>query len=168
MGINVSSTITINSDVLQELSDIGKQALVKTADALLTQVKNTQVMPFDTGTLQNDSTFVDTSDVENGNVRIVSSTPYARRWYFNPESVYIRAHKVREYTIKNGKRAGTVVRAHDVRGHTADKAYFNTQFNGFANDHWFRFWQSGGSRSDFTANTFAFYYRRLLKNALRG
>lgn len=85
MGINVSSTITINTDVLQELSDIGKQALVKTADAMLTQVKNAEVMPFDTGTLQNDSTAVDASDAENGNVRIVSSTPYARKVYFHPE-----------------------------------------------------------------------------------
>lgn len=37
------------------------------------------------GTLQNESTFVDTSMTALGKVRIVSSTPYARRLYFHPE-----------------------------------------------------------------------------------
>lgn len=37
------------------------------------------------GTLQNESTFVDISDSAQGRVRIVSSTPYARRLYYHPE-----------------------------------------------------------------------------------
>lgn len=37
------------------------------------------------GTLQNESTFVDNSDSSSGRVRIISSTPYARRLYFHPE-----------------------------------------------------------------------------------
>lgn len=85
MGINVTSTIEINVFALEELTEIGKQALQMAADAVMTQVKNTEVMPFDTGTLQNDSTFLDTSQAGNGIVQIVSSTPYARRLYFHPE-----------------------------------------------------------------------------------
>ena len=42
-------------------------------------------MPFDTGTLQNDSTFVDDSGKNDGTVSIVSNTPYARRLYYHPE-----------------------------------------------------------------------------------
>lgn len=37
------------------------------------------------GTLQNDSTFIDTSNSSKGEVSIISSTPYARRLYFHPE-----------------------------------------------------------------------------------
>ena len=37
------------------------------------------------GNLQNNSTFVDYTDVRSGRAVIVSSTPYARRLYFHPE-----------------------------------------------------------------------------------
>lgn len=85
MPITVTSTVKINQAVLDRLSGAAVQALIKTGDAVLTQVRNTEVMPFDTGTLQNDSTFLDTSQADSGLVRIVSSTPYARRLYFHPE-----------------------------------------------------------------------------------
>lgn len=85
MPITVTSTVKINQAVLDRLSEAAVQALIKTGDAVMTQVKNTEVMPFDTGTLQNDSTFLDTSQADSGLVRIVSSTPYARRLYFHPE-----------------------------------------------------------------------------------
>ena len=42
-------------------------------------------MPFDSGQLQNRSTFVDDSEVDSGKVFVVSDTPYARRLYFHPE-----------------------------------------------------------------------------------
>lgn len=62
-----------------------QRALEKTAEAILTEVKTAQVIPFKTGHLQNDSTFVDIKDSKNGSVYIVSSTPYARRLYYHPE-----------------------------------------------------------------------------------
>lgn len=37
------------------------------------------------GTLQNESTFVDYSDISSGKASLISSTPYARRLYFHPE-----------------------------------------------------------------------------------
>lgn len=37
------------------------------------------------GNLQNNSTFVDYTDVQSGRAVLVSSTPYARRLYFHPE-----------------------------------------------------------------------------------
>ena len=60
-------------------------ALEQTAEALHTEVVQAQVMPFDTGHLEEDATFVDYSESANGRVSIVSSTPYARRLYFHPE-----------------------------------------------------------------------------------
>ena len=47
-------------------------------------------MPFDTGNLQNDSTFVD--DTQKDKVSIVSTTPYARRLYFHPEYNFKRVN----------------------------------------------------------------------------
>ena len=71
--------------VVKQLDKAKQQALEQTGDALLKQVKNTQVMPFDTGNLQNENTFEDCAQSWNGTVKIVSSTPYARRLYFHPE-----------------------------------------------------------------------------------
>ena len=60
-------------------------ALIKTAYAIKTDLVKSQTMPFDTGALQNRSTFLDTKNKSKGIVRIVSDTPYARRLYFHPE-----------------------------------------------------------------------------------
>lgn len=86
MGVfEVSSTINLNFGLLRQLDSNSQKALEMTTDELLTEVKNAEVMPFDTGNLQNENTFTDYSNSENGVTSIVSSTPYARRLYFHPE-----------------------------------------------------------------------------------
>ena len=90
MGFSVSSKIKLNMPVVKQLDRAKQQALEQTGDALLKQVKNTQVMPFDTGNLQNENTFEDCAQSWNGTVKIVSSTPYARRLYFHPEYNFSR------------------------------------------------------------------------------
>ena len=85
MAVKVSGTIKLNEAKLKELTRQQYMSLAQTADALLTDIKDSQLMPFNTGNLQNDSTFVDDSQSEQGRVSIVSSTPYARRLYFHPE-----------------------------------------------------------------------------------
>lgn len=94
MGFSVSSKIKLNMPVVKQLDKAKQQALEQTGDALLTQVKNTQVMPFDTGNLQNENTFVDYAQIRNGTVKIVSSTPYARRLYFHPEYNFSRKENI--------------------------------------------------------------------------
>lgn len=42
-------------------------------------------MPFDTGIMQNDSTFVDDKRIIKGIARIVVDTVYSRKVYFDPE-----------------------------------------------------------------------------------
>lgn len=80
MGVfNVSSKINLNFGKLRELDRNTQKALEMTTDALLTEVKNAEVMPFDTGNLQNESTFADYSNSDKGVTSIVSTTPYARR-----------------------------------------------------------------------------------------
>lgn len=83
--ISVNSTVKMNFPKLQQLTRAQVLALEETADALHTNVNQAQVFPFDTGNLQNDSTFIDDSESSLGKVSIISSTPYARRLYFHPE-----------------------------------------------------------------------------------
>ena len=89
-NVQVTSRIELNMSVLNMLDNAQFEALAQTADATLTELRDRQTMPFDTGNLQNDSTFID--DSQRDKVSIVSSTPYARRLYFHPEYNYRRGN----------------------------------------------------------------------------
>lgn len=75
----------VNNAKLKQISQSSEIALIETADALKTNLIQSQTMPFDTGALQNRSTFVDDSQSNKGVVSVISDTPYARRMYFHPE-----------------------------------------------------------------------------------
>lgn len=75
----------INHKGNEYVKKLMKEALLETADALKSDLEQSQTMPFDTGALQNRSTFVDDSKKNKGIVTIVSDGPYARRLYFHPE-----------------------------------------------------------------------------------
>lgn len=94
MNFSVTSKIKLNLPLLKQLDTAQQTALRNTTDALLEQIKNSQVMPFDTGNLQNESTFADYSNLANGKTKIVSSTPYARRLYFHPEYNFSREENI--------------------------------------------------------------------------
>ncbi len=83
--VSVTSSFTIYPGALEKINDAAKKSLVQTAMALQTEVIMAQVMPFDIGTMQNDSTHIDDHDIGNYKVSIVTSTPYARRLYYHPE-----------------------------------------------------------------------------------
>lgn len=95
MAVKVSSTIKLNEAKLEELTRQQYISLAQTADALLTDLRDEQMMPFNTGNLQNDSTFIDDSQKMQGRVSIVSTTPYARRLYFHPEYNFSRTNNAR-------------------------------------------------------------------------
>ena len=84
-NIQVTSTIKLNETKIKNFTKQQYISLAQTADALLTDIRDEQLMPFDTGNLQNDSTHVDDSQKAQGRVSVVSTTPYARRLYFHPE-----------------------------------------------------------------------------------
>lgn len=83
--MQVKSTVKMNMPRIRQLTQAAVIALEQTADALQGEVKNSQVIPFDTGHLQGDSFFADYSDSSKGKVQLVTSTPYARRLYYHPE-----------------------------------------------------------------------------------
>lgn len=88
----------VNAEFLARYKIKAQDNLVKTADAMKTDLVQSQTMPFGEtkkdkdgkvvyqgGNLQNNSTFVDDSNKYQNKVKIVSDTPYARRLYFHPE-----------------------------------------------------------------------------------
>ena len=77
--------LTFYEGPMNMLEDAAMNALDATAEKLLGDVVDAQVIPFDVGTLQNEATYVDRSERSKGIERIVSNTPYARRLYFHPE-----------------------------------------------------------------------------------
>lgn len=83
--MKVKVTGKINHQGNEYVKKIMKEVLVETADALKSDLQKSQIMPFDTGELQNRKTFVDDSKKKAGKITIVSDGPYARRLYFHPE-----------------------------------------------------------------------------------
>ena len=83
---------TLNHKNLAAIDEIAVQSLIKTADALKTDVQQSETMPMETGKLQNRSTFIDKSQAKDFKVMIVSDTPYARRLYFHPEYRFNHEH----------------------------------------------------------------------------
>ncbi|WP_394523671.1 hypothetical protein [Lacrimispora sp. JR3] len=83
--MQVKSTVKMNLPRIKQLSQAAVKALEMTAEALHTEVLQSEIMPFDTGNLQDESTFVDYSDSYKGKAQLVTSTPYARKLYFHPE-----------------------------------------------------------------------------------
>lgn len=89
-NVQVTSRVELNYGVLNMLDGAQYDSLAMTADATLTELRDRQVMPFDTGNLQNDSTFVD--DSQKTTVSIVTTAPQARRLYFHPEYNFKRGN----------------------------------------------------------------------------
>ena len=77
--------IKMNKTALRKLSNAQIRALEMTAEAVKTDVISKNVVPFDSGTLQNESMAIDTAKSRQGKVTIATDTPYARRAYFHPE-----------------------------------------------------------------------------------
>ncbi len=81
----VSSWVSLHYGRLEALDQTTLAALELTAEALHAEVVNAGVMPFDTGNMQNAQTYVDNTDLPNGNVSLVTGSPQARRLYYHPE-----------------------------------------------------------------------------------
>lgn len=74
--------IELDDAVFAQLEEAAQQAAVATMEALKTEIITAQVMPFDTGDMQNNHTFV--MPLEMGS-RLEVDAPQARRHYFHPE-----------------------------------------------------------------------------------
>lgn len=129
------STLKLNRPALRAIDKATVRALAKTAEALHTEVVQAQVVPRDTGRLQNTAFYVDDSRIALGEARLVHSTPYARRLYFHPEYNF---HQQVWTDEKGGQHEG----------------------NAHAKGHWFEDWLQGGIHEDFAAEAFAIMLKR--------
>lgn len=69
---------------IQKMEKGAQKALVATAEALKTEIVQAQVIPFDTGAMQ-DNLGVNTKNAKNGEVSLTQTGSYTRRMYFHPE-----------------------------------------------------------------------------------
>ena len=77
--------VEMDKKAIRELMIHQQDALIQTASELRRRIINDAVMPFDIGTMQNESTFVREFDAPKGIVTIVTDTKYAMRLYMHPE-----------------------------------------------------------------------------------
>lgn len=80
----LKTKVKINHKNCKKIEEAEIESLLETTSLLKTEIVNQQVVPFDTGDLQN-SMFVDDTKANEGIASLVASTPYARRLYFHPE-----------------------------------------------------------------------------------
>lgn len=83
--IDASMIIKMDRGAIEALIEAQVIALEQTAEYLHTEVVQAQVMPFDTGHLQNESTYVDYSESKGGKVILISYAQYSQRLYYHPE-----------------------------------------------------------------------------------
>ena len=75
-------TVKMNQQKLHDIEKAVRDSAVDTMEALYTDLVSSQTMPFDTGNMQNNQTF--TESTENGAV-LITGAPQARRLYYHPE-----------------------------------------------------------------------------------
>ncbi|MDV3426661.1 MAG: minor capsid protein [Bacillota bacterium] len=79
--MKVKVTVKLNNSKIRQLEEANKQAFKLTVEDVLQDIKDSQVVPKDTGRLENSGTIEFISEVV---ASIIFQTPYARRLYFNP------------------------------------------------------------------------------------
>lgn len=84
--MSIGIKIELDTAAIAKLEGAVLPAAAKTMEALKTDVIAAQVMPFDTGDMQNNQTFT-VSEADSGDViaRLVTGAPQARRLYYHPE-----------------------------------------------------------------------------------
>lgn len=84
--MSIGIKIELDTAAIAKLEAAALPAAAKAIEALKTDVIEAQVMPFDTGDMQNNQTFT-VSEADSGDVtaRLVTGAPQARRLYYHPE-----------------------------------------------------------------------------------
>lgn len=79
-------SLKLNIRETKKLNTAAVRTMEQTIDALRTEVRTAQVMPFDNGDMQNNDTFTETSvrgcEIES---RLITGSVQARRLYYHPE-----------------------------------------------------------------------------------
>lgn len=90
--------IKLDYTAIRAIENAAKQAAVTAMEELRKDLDNAETMPFDTGDMQNNQTFVavEGEDTVNGediySVSLVTGSPQARRLYYHPEYQFQHGH----------------------------------------------------------------------------
>lgn len=78
--------VKLNRSLIGQISQAARDAALETVGALRSEVVTAQVMPFDTGNMQNAATSINQhQDGDEVHTQLIADTPYARRLYHHPE-----------------------------------------------------------------------------------
>ena len=80
---NLKFNVKYKDSVIKGIEKQAQDSLFLTGEALHTDLVQAQVMPFDTGTMQNTATSVQKLDKDH--VQLQTVTEYAARLYYHPE-----------------------------------------------------------------------------------
>lgn len=80
-------SIKLDHERIQQIEQAAKASAAETLEAVYTDLVSSKTMPFDTGDMQNNQTFVEST--ENGAV-LITGSPQARRLYYHPEYKFQR------------------------------------------------------------------------------
>lgn len=123
--------IQINQTVIKTLTDAAGRAMELTANAILSDLKAREVIPKDTDELEKSHFLEKTNDMV---YHIVSSSKYARRWYYN-------------------------LPIDDKLGRHYKPAIFQKTKNPNAQDHWMEYYLSEEGMK-FILDTFADFWKK--------
>lgn len=90
--------IKLDKQAIREIENAAKAAALEAMEKLRKDLLDSETMPFDTGDMQNNQTFVSVEGEEmiNGedtySVSLVTGSPQARRLYYHPEYQFQQGH----------------------------------------------------------------------------
>lgn len=156
--------IIYNTKNINMINEKTRLALLDTAEAVKTDLIQSQTMPFRTGNLQNDNTFVDDERVKNGIVKIVSDTPYARKLYFHPEYNFYRGTKKAKTYKRKQLKAKTIEEGAKNKSKKNRKRAVRRvrKYNKNAGGRWFDTYVDG-AKKELPLK----YYKKILKRRMK-
>lgn len=128
--------VILDHSAIKDVERKALKCLGMTAKVLQDDIRQEQVIPRMTGTLNNEGFVVDTTTEQKGYVRLRFTPPYSRRLYYHPEYHFHRS------PWSDGKR-------------TYDG-------NPNAQGLWLRHWQKGGKYAKRPAEIFEAFLKRSL------
>lgn len=90
--------IKIDRQAIRQIENVARESAVVAMEKLRKDLNDSETMPFDTGDMQNNQTFVavEGEDTINGediySVTLVTGSPQARRLYYHPEYQFQQGH----------------------------------------------------------------------------
>ena len=79
--MKIKATLKLNPQAIKKIEDAARKALPLTMEAMKTEINNMQVVPKETGALEESAA----TGAEGNRGFISYNTPYARRLYYNPQ-----------------------------------------------------------------------------------